>query len=145
MAAVKRTQVTNLPLDVGSFRLAPNATHIAVTLDVFPDCADLRLHRRARLNQAKTANDSGQVYDRIFARHWDTWSDGRISQLFVLKLADGRASEPVSVSAALDADVPSKPFGDASEYTFTPDGAEARVRGAAQRQVRTVVDQLRFV
>lgn len=129
------TQVTNLPLDVGSFRLAPNSSRIAVSLDVFPDCADLPC-TADRLNQSKTVNNSGQVYDRIFVRHWDTWSDGRISQLFVLKLADGRASEPVSVSASLDADVPSKPFGDASEYTFTPDGAKlvfaTRLKGKSE-------------
>jgi dipeptidyl aminopeptidase/acylaminoacyl peptidase len=116
-------QVTDLPLDVGSFRLATQAGRIAVSVDVFPDCADLACSA-ARLDQNKAAKNSGQVYDRIFARHWDTWSDGRISQLFVLKLAAGRASEPLSVSAALDADVPSKPFGDSSEYSFSPDGSK---------------------
>lgn len=128
-------QVTDLPLDVGSFRLATNARRIAVTLDVFPDCADLPC-TADRLNQVKAAKNSGQVYDRIFARHWDSWSDGRISQLFVLKLADGRAGEPVSVSRSLDADVPSKPFGDSSEYTFSPDGAKlvfaARLKGKSE-------------
>ncbi len=128
-------QVTDLPLDVGSFRLAASAGRIAVTLDVFPDCADLPC-TADRLNQVKAAKNSGQVYDRIFARHWDSWSDGRISQLFVLKLADGRASEPVSVSRSLDADVPSKPFGDSSEYTFSPDGSKlvfsARLKGKSE-------------
>jgi len=128
-------QVTDLPLDVGSFRLATQAGRIAVSVDVFPDCADLACSAD-RLNQAKAANNSGQVHDRIFARHWDTWSDGRISQLFVLKLAEGRASEPLSVSAALDADVPSKPFGDSSEYSFSPDGSKivfaARLKGNSE-------------
>ena len=129
------SQVTNLPLDVGSFRLATHAGRIAVSLEVFPDCADLAC-TADRLNQSKTVKDSGQVYDRIFARHWDTWNDGRISQLFVLKLVNGGAAEPVSVSAALDADVPSKPFGDASEYTFSPDGSKlvfsTRLKGKSE-------------
>ncbi|MBM0107576.1 S9 family peptidase [Steroidobacter sp. S1-65] len=116
-------QVTDLPLDVGSFRVASNGGRLAVTLEVFPDCADLPCTVE-RLNKTKEANHSAQVYDRIFARHWDTWSDGRISQLFTLTLSNGRAVDPVSVSKALDADIPSKPFGDASEYTFSPDGSK---------------------
>ena len=126
-------QVTDLPLDVGSFRLASNGSRIAVTLDVFPDCADLAC--TAERVSAKP-QDSGQAFDRIFVRHWDTWSDGRVSQLFALELSNGVASKPVSVSAALDADVPSKPFGDASEYTFSPDGSRlvfsARLKGKSE-------------
>lgn len=128
-------QVTNLPLDVGTFRLASNAGRLAVTLEVFPDCEELSC-TVDRLNQARNPKDSGEAYDRIFVRHWDTWADGRISQLFVLQLSDGAASEPVSVSKALDADVPSKPFGDNSEYTFSPDGSRlvfaTRIKGKSE-------------
>jgi dipeptidyl aminopeptidase/acylaminoacyl peptidase len=128
-------QVTNLPLDVGSFHIASNAGRLAVTLEVFPDCNDLPC-TVDRLKDVKNAKDSGEVYDRIFVRHWDTWSDGRISQLFALKLSNGTATEPVSVSKALDADVPSKPFGDASEYTFSPDGSKlvfsTRIKGKSE-------------
>lgn len=126
-------QVTDLPVDVGTFRLATNAGRIAVTLDVFPDCPDLACSGQRASEKPK---DTSQVYDRIFVRHWDTWSNGSISQLFVLKLSNGLATDPVSVSAALDADVPSKPFGDASEYTFTPDGSKlvfsARLKGKSE-------------
>ncbi|MDY6947817.1 MAG: S9 family peptidase [Pseudomonadota bacterium] len=128
-------QVTDLPVDVGSFHAATNANRIAVSLEVFPDCADLACTAE-RLGKSRDTKHSGEVYDRLFARHWDAWSDGRISQLFVLTLSNGRAIEPVSVSKALDADVPSKPFGDASEYAFSPDGSKlvfsARVKGRSE-------------
>ncbi|MGH8236724.1 MAG: TolB family protein, partial [Steroidobacteraceae bacterium] len=128
-------QVTNLPLDVGSFRLAPDGTRLAVSMDAFADCDDLDC-TSSRLKQAADSKASGRVYDRTFVRHWDTWSDGRISQLFVLKVENGRASEPLALTATLDADVPSKPFGDASEYTFSPDGSklvfDARVKGKSE-------------
>jgi dipeptidyl aminopeptidase/acylaminoacyl peptidase len=128
-------QVTALPLDVGSFRLAPDGTRLAVSMDVFADCDDLACSSN-RLKTAADSKASGKVYDRTFVRHWDTWSDGRISQLFALRLENGRAVEPVSLSAALDADVPSKPFGDATEYTFAPDGSKvvfsARIKGKSE-------------
>ena len=62
---------------------------------------------------------SGRIYDRLFVRHWDTWSDGRRSHVFVIP-ADG--GEPVDVMKGMDADCPSKPFGGPEEITFTPDG-----------------------
>lgn len=128
-------QVTSLPLDVGSFRLAPDATALAVSMDVFAGCEDLPC-TTARMKQAEDSKASGKIYDRTFVRHWDTWDDGRISQLFVLRMENGRAVEPRALTAALDADVPSKPFGDASEYTFSPDGSkvvfDARVKGKSE-------------
>jgi dipeptidyl aminopeptidase/acylaminoacyl peptidase len=128
-------QVTDLPIDVGSFRVAPNSLRLAATLDVFADCADLKCTAE-RLEQTAESKSTGRVYDRIFARHWDTWSDGRVSQLFVLKLENGGAVDPVSLTATLDADVPSKPFGDAGEYTFSPDSSRlvfsARVKGKSE-------------
>lgn len=126
-------QVTQLPVDVGTFKLSPNGSKLAVSADVFPDCADLAC-TASRSEEIKNAKNSGKVYDRIFVRHWDTWKDGRASQLFVLALENGVAKgEPVSLSGSLDADVPSKPFGDASEYTFSPDSSKvvfaARLKG----------------
>src|SRR5437868_2518664 len=129
-------QVTNLPVDVGTFKLAPNAAKLAVTAEVFADCADLACTGQ-RLSEAAKAKAVGAVYDRIFIRHWDTWSDGRISQLFVLTLENGAVKgTPVPISAALDADVPSKPFGDATEYTFSPDSSKlifsTRIKGKTE-------------
>ncbi|HWK73563.1 MAG TPA: S9 family peptidase [Povalibacter sp.] len=128
--------VTRLPLDVGSFKLAPNSSKLAVTVDVFPDCADFAC-TADRLSANAKLKHSGAVYDRLFIRHWDTWSDGRISQLFVLTLENGAAQgEPVALSKSLDADVPSKPFGDASEYTFSPDSSRlvfsTRIKGKSE-------------
>jgi len=128
-------QVTDLPLDVGSFLLSPDETRLALTIPVFPDCADLQCSAR-RLSQATSAPAQGRVFDRLFVRHWDQWADGRISQLFIASLEGARAGEPISLSASLDADIPSKPFGDTSEYTFSPDGSRlvftARLKGKSE-------------
>ena len=129
-------QVTRLPLDVGTFKLSPNGAKLAVSLEVFADCADLAC-TATRLDEQSKSKAVGMVHDRIFIRHWDTWSDGRISQLFVLTLENGAVQgEALSLSAALDADVPSKPFGDASEYTFSPDSASVvfatRLKGRSE-------------
>lgn len=128
-------QVTDLPVDVGSFRIAPNGSRIALTLEVFRDCDTLQCTSE-RLKQTSSATETGKTFDRLFVRHWDTWRDQRNSELFVAELQNGRAVEPRSVSHALDADIPSKPFGDESEYTFSPDSGtlafNARIKGQSE-------------
>ncbi|WP_439470573.1 prolyl oligopeptidase family serine peptidase [Brevundimonas sp.] len=112
-------QVTNLPLDVNAYRLSPDAAQVAVSLAVFPDCETLA----CTVDRNKAVADdpsTGQVYDRMFVRHWDTWNDHTQNHLFVLPTAGGR--DPVWVTRGFDGDTPSKPFGDESEFTFTPDG-----------------------
>jgi dipeptidyl aminopeptidase/acylaminoacyl peptidase len=117
-------QVTSLPLDVGSFRLSPQADRILVSLEVFIDCPDLAC-TRTRLDSAAHAPGRGVLYDKLFVRHWDAWSDGRRSQLFSLNL-DGTSGlatgTPMNLCAGLDGDVPAKPFGGREDYGFSPDG-----------------------
>jgi dipeptidyl aminopeptidase/acylaminoacyl peptidase len=126
-------QITDFPLDVGSFEFSSGGGRIALSMDVFPDCADLQCTRN-RLDAAAKAKTSGRSFDALFVRHWDEWRNGTRANLFVAPVnADGRAGTPVNVSKSLAGDVPSKPNGDASEYTFSPDGRRvvfsARVAG----------------
>ncbi len=116
-------QLTNYPLDVGSYKLAPDGRSVAVSLEAFIDCADLAC-TKSRLDLKAATKASGVVYDKLFVRHWDTWADGRRNQLFVTRFGDDglAAGEPVRISTGIDGDVPSKPFGDASEYAWAPDG-----------------------
>jgi dipeptidyl aminopeptidase/acylaminoacyl peptidase len=115
--------VTNLPIDVDAFRIAPTGDRIALSMSVFRDCADLAC-TTARLAARAQDKSTGKLYDRLFVRHWDTWADGRNAVLYSAPLdAAGRVSAaPVSLSGTLDGDVPSKPFGDREEFRFSPDG-----------------------
>jgi dipeptidyl aminopeptidase/acylaminoacyl peptidase len=115
------TQVTRYPIDVAAFGLSPDGKQLAVALEVFVDCADLSctVDRVAAVEKRKA---TGRLYDSLLYRHWDTWSDGRRSHLFVAPVdASSNAAAPVDVMKGMDADAPSKPYGGAEEFTFTPD------------------------
>lgn len=121
MAGGEPLQVTDYPLDVGTFALSPSGDRLALTMEVLPGCADLAC-TRAKLDAREKEKAVGRIYDRMFVRHWDTWSSGR-SHLFVAPLTADKAGPPRDLSASLDADIPSKPFGGDEEYAFSPDGA----------------------
>jgi dipeptidyl aminopeptidase/acylaminoacyl peptidase len=110
--------VTALPLDVSGFALSRDGKQLAVAMEVFPDCPTLECTVQ-RTSEAGARKASGQVHDSLFVRHWDTWKDGRRSHVFVVPVAGGT---PRDVMKGMKADSPSKPHGDASEFTFTPDG-----------------------
>ncbi|TXH06391.1 MAG: S9 family peptidase [Nevskiaceae bacterium] len=130
-------QVTQLPLDVGSYALAPDGKRLLLTMEVFTDCKTLACSKQ-RLDERAAIKSTGTLYTRLFMRHWDTWSNGTRSQLFIADLDENgvAASEPLSLSQGLDGDVPSKPFGDDSEYAISRDGSTviftARVAGNSE-------------
>jgi dipeptidyl aminopeptidase/acylaminoacyl peptidase len=118
------TQVTKYPLDVGAFALSPDGKQLAVALEVFVDCADLSC-TVDRLAATEKRKATGRLYDSLLFRHWDTWADGRRSHLFVAPVdafdKTPNAAAPIDVMKGMHADGPSKPFGGAEEFTFTPD------------------------
>jgi len=118
------TAVTALPLDVGSFAVSPDGAHVALAMEAYPDCgADLGCNTkpRARADLGKT---TGVVFDRLFIRHWDAWNEGKLNRLFVAELpAAGKTVATAKlVGGNVIGDVPSRPFGDASEFAWSPDG-----------------------
>jgi dipeptidyl aminopeptidase/acylaminoacyl peptidase len=129
-------RISDFPLDVGSLRVSPRGDRVALSLEVFPDCADLACTKQ-RLDAVSKDKASGRIYDRIFVRHWDTWSNGTRSHLFTAPLAaDGSLGGTLDVSRGFDADIPGKPFGGDEDYAFSPDGRTlvfaARIAGRSE-------------
>jgi dipeptidyl aminopeptidase/acylaminoacyl peptidase len=129
-------QVTSYPLEVGSLKVSPTGDRIALSMEVLPDCATPAC-TRDKLDARAKSNTSGRIYDKVFIRHWDTWSDGTRSHLFTARIGpEGTADTPIDVSKSLDADIPSKPSGGDEDYAFSPDGASlafsARIAGRSE-------------
>ncbi|HET8941018.1 MAG TPA: S9 family peptidase [Rudaea sp.] len=133
-------QITHVPLDVNAFELSPNDKHLLVSIDVFADCpepADVLACSKKRLDDRKADKATGTLYHKLFIRHWDTWSDGRRSQLFIADLDGAKSIDKLHwLTRGIDGDVPSKPFGDDSEFSFSPDGKtvyfDVRIAGTTE-------------
>jgi dipeptidyl aminopeptidase/acylaminoacyl peptidase len=117
------TQVTALPLDVGSYAVSPDGEHVALSMEAYPDCAaDLACNTKPR-ERSDLKKTTGVVFDRLFIRHWDAWNEGKLNRLFVADLPAARKTVATAklVGGNVVGDAPSRPFGDASEFGWSPD------------------------
>ena len=111
------TQVTHLPLDVDAVEPSPDGRHLFLAMAVFPGKTPEETHALQESNAKVKA--SGQVYDHLFVRHWDTWNDNTRNHVFTYDLASGKVQD---LMPALNADCPTKPYGGSEDYAVTPDG-----------------------
>ncbi|MES2858787.1 MAG: S9 family peptidase [Pseudomonadota bacterium] len=118
-------RLTDLPLDVDGYKLSPDGSQVALALAVFPECkADLAC-TKARLDEVGARKASGVVFDRMFVRHWDTWNDGRLNRVFAARLGGGgMLTSATLLSGDINGDIPSKPFGDLSDFAWSADGKQ---------------------
>lgn len=121
-------KLTSLPIDVDNLRWSPTGDHIAFSAEVYPSASPAETAQR---DKAK-ADDPVKAmrFDRLFIRHWDTWTSGKRNHVFVQPVARDSAGswqlagEPLDLMKEVDADCPSKPFGGADEFGWSPDGRE---------------------
>ena len=109
--------VTNGPLDVESFEVSPDGKLLLLGMAVFPGKSPAETKRL--LDEKGKAKASGMLFDRLFVRHWDTWSDGTRNHLFAFPLPGGPAKD---LMPQMDADCPTKPFGGMEDAAVSPDG-----------------------
>jgi len=122
LSGAEARRVTDFPLDVGSLRVSPLGKLLAVSMEVLADCPTLSCTRQ-RLDARAKDKAGARIYDRLFVRHWDRWSDDTRSHLFTVPAdAPTPTTAAVDVMRGFDADVPGKPFGTDEDFAFSPDG-----------------------
>lgn len=129
-------QLTDFPVDVDSFHVSPQGDRVVFSSGVFQACGSDLACTTKKLDAHKARKNTGEVFDTLFVRHWDTWADGRRNTLFVAPLPAAKAAAvkgASAISATLDGDAPSKPFGGNDDFAWAPDGksvvASIRVAG----------------
>ena len=113
-------KISDFGADISGFKLSPRGDRVIVWADQ-KDCPDLAC---AATTFPAKGPGSGQVYDQLFVRHWDTWVEpGTRSRIYSFPIENGQVTGMgVRLTGTLVGDTPSKPFGGGEEISFSPDG-----------------------
>ena len=114
------TRVAQMADGADNLLWSPDGSTLAFTSNVFPDCADQACTAK-RLEEREKSKVKARVYERLLYRHWNEWSDGTRSHLFVMAVKGGT---PRDLTPGADYDVPPFSLGGPDEVAFSPDGRE---------------------
>jgi dipeptidyl aminopeptidase/acylaminoacyl peptidase len=114
-------KLTTLSTGADLFQWSPDGKTIAFTSEVYLDCKDDACNQK-RDEEVEKSKVKAHIYDHLLFRHWDHWSEGKRSHLFLLP-ADG--SGPAhDLTPNADYDIPPDERGDVSDFAFSPDSKE---------------------
>jgi dipeptidyl aminopeptidase/acylaminoacyl peptidase len=114
-------KLTTLSTGADLFHWSPDGKSIAFTSSVYPDCKDDACNAK-RDEEKEKSKVKARVYDHLLYRHWDHWSEGKRSHLFIIA-ADGSAAAK-DLTAGADYDVPPEERSGPGDFNFSPDGQE---------------------
>jgi len=122
------TAVTSYPIDVDNYLWSPDGLKIAFSSQVYTN-----MTMAQTVQQRQSIADSGMnylVFDKLFVRHWDTFRDGTRNNPFITAVAKQSSGlylatgSPTNVMGTNDADAPTKPYGDQTEWSWSHDGSK---------------------
>jgi dipeptidyl aminopeptidase/acylaminoacyl peptidase len=113
-------KVTSLSGGADNELWSPDGKWILFTSSVYPDCNDESCNaaRDAAKDKSKV---KARVYEKLLFRHWNSWSDGKRSHLFVTAAGGGT---PRDLTPGADFDVPPFSLDGAEAIGFSPDSLE---------------------
>ena len=114
-------KLTQLSTGADLFHWSPDGKSIAFTSAVYPDCRDDACNAKRDEDKEKS-KVKARLYDHLLYRHWDHWSEGKRSHLFLISV-DG-ATAPQDLTPGANYDVPPDERGSTSDFNFSPDSKE---------------------
>src|ERR1700688_2382593 len=114
-------KLTTLSTGADLFQWSPDGKTVAFTSAVYLDCKDDACNSK-RDEEKEKSKVKARIYDHLLFRHWDHWSEGKRSHLFLMAM-DGNASAR-DLTPTADYDIPPDERGEVSDFAFSPDSKE---------------------
>ena len=114
-------KLTTLSTGADLFKWSPDGKSIAFTSGVYVDCKDDACNKK-RDEEKEKSKVKAHVADHLLYRHWDHWSEGKRSHLFIQPVEATPAAHDLTEAA--DYDVPPDQRGGDTDLNFSPDSKE---------------------
>lgn len=111
-------QISRMDGGIGNVLYSPTGTHISFTKAVPMTDA------RGKAKHADMPNSDVRLIDGLLYRHWDTWTDGSVSHVFVAARTGDSLATAIDIMAGEPYDSPLKPFGGAEHIAWHPSGTK---------------------
>ena len=112
-----KKQNSKLENDINLYGISPSGTMIWIAQDVKLD------NYFGRDKYSDLPKSTGKIYDDLMMRHWDSWSDGSYSHIFVASFENGKISGRLTdIMKDEHYDSPMKPDGGEEQISWRPDG-----------------------
>ena len=114
-------KLTTLSTGADLFKWSPDGKSIAFTSGVYVDCKDDACNKK-RDEEKEKSKVQVHVADHLLYRHWDHWSEGKRSHLFIQPVEATTLAHDLTEGA--DYDVPPDQRGGDTDLNFSPDSKE---------------------
>lgn len=113
-------QLTNISTGVSDLVISPSGKFIAFTTKVFPECGDDDECNKNINQKMNNGPIQAILTDELLFRHWDEYSEGRRSHIFLLNTETGKIKDITPG----DFESPIFSLGGMINYDFSPDEKE---------------------
>ena len=113
------TKITSISTEADGAIWSPDGKNIVFISEVFPGCMDDACNKFSDEERAKS-KVKAMVFEHLLFRHWNHYTSGKRSHLFVIS-AEGGVAKDLTPG---DHDVPPFSLGGQDPYAISPDGKE---------------------
>ncbi|RPI75468.1 MAG: S9 family peptidase [Ignavibacteriales bacterium] len=110
--------LTDIYTGVSDYEWLPSGDKILITSSVYKDCATQECNKQ-KDEQKKSSKVKASIFTELMYRHWDSWREGKVSQLF---LFDVKEKTLADVTPGYSFDIPPISLGSTNDFNFSPDG-----------------------
>ncbi len=128
-------QLTNISTGVNDLVISPSGKYIAFTTKVFPECGDNDECNKKINDKIEKGPIQAILADELLFRHWDEYSEGRRSHIFILNTE----TKEIKDITPGDFESPIFSLGGMINYDFSPD--EKELCFASNRDKSTSISQ----
>jgi dipeptidyl aminopeptidase/acylaminoacyl peptidase len=110
-----KLKVSEIDGGINGFEYSPDGSSVFYLKDVVLDKSHKEIYTDLPLANVRMVED-------LMYRHWNNWSDGAYSHIFVAGYSNGRITEGKDIMEGEPWDAPLSPYFDQAEISFSPDG-----------------------